>query len=142
MHYACGQAHDDYARTHTQASIPGVSPWIGPSSPTRRAWWDPWIGENKGAGGDSKSAEEGGLWVAVRVAIVQGAVWGVPWCLRGRSNFKNHHSHTCKTTSASLSVEVAPAIPPPRAVWSLYALFKRALRLSTTSAQTPPQPHP
>ena len=49
---------------------------------------------------DSKSAEEGGLWVAVRVAIVQGAVWGVPWCLRGRSKFKNHHSHTCKTTSA------------------------------------------
>ena len=73
---------------------------------------------------------------------MQGAIWGVPWCLRGRSNFKNHHSHNCKTTSASLSVEVAPAIPPPHAVWSLYALFKRALRLSTTSAQTPPNPTP
>ena len=29
------------------------------------------------------------------------------------SNFRNHHSHTCKTTSASLSRDVAPGIPPP-----------------------------
>ena len=55
----------------------------------------------------------GGVGLDMSVAIVHGATWGVPRVLRGRSNFRNHHSHTCKTTYASLSRDVAPGIPPP-----------------------------
>ena len=53
------------------------------------------------------------LWLDMSVAIVHGATWGVPRVLRGTSNFKNHHSHTCKTTSTSISRDVAPGTPPP-----------------------------
>ena len=55
----------------------------------------------------------GELWLDMSVAVVDGATWGVPWVLRGRSNFSNHHSHTCKTTSASFSTDAAPGTPPP-----------------------------
>ena len=44
---------------------------------------------------------EEGLGLDMSVAIV------------GRSNFRNHYSQTCKTTSASLSRDVAPCIPSP-----------------------------
>ena len=46
--------------------------------------------------GDEKE-EGGGLWVAISLAIVHGAVCGAPRCCNGRSNFKNFHSHACKT---------------------------------------------
>ena len=54
-----------------------------------------------------------GLWVDENVTIVHGPTWGVTRVLRGRSIFKNHHSYICKTTSTSLSRNVAPGHPPP-----------------------------
>ena len=44
-----------------------------------------------------------GLWVVISLAMVHGAVCGAPWCCNGRSNFKNHHSYTCKTTACDSS---------------------------------------
>ena len=83
----------------------------------------------------------GGLWLDMSVAIVHGATWGVPWVLRGRSNFRNQHSHTCKTTSASLSRDVAPGIPsPPPGRVIVVGPLKIAFRLSTTSPPPPPPP--
>ena len=50
--------------------------------------------------------------MAITLVIVHGAVCGAPWCCNGRSNFKTHHSHACKTTSPSRSNAVAPCVPP------------------------------
>ena len=51
--------------------------------------------------------------MAMTLAIVHGALWGAPCVRSGRSNFKNHHSHGCKTTSVSRCKAEAPDTPPP-----------------------------
>ena len=50
--------------------------------------------------------------MTTRVAMVQGAVWGVLWLCNGRSSVRNHHSQTCKTTSFLGLSAIAPPPPP------------------------------
>ena len=69
------------------------------------------MGEPTARGGER--SVEGGLWVAMSLAMAHGTIWVVPYCRNARSYFKNHHSETCNTTSASRSIDVAPGIPPP-----------------------------
>ena len=57
--------------------------------------------------------EGGGLRVAISLAMVHGAVWGVLYLHNGRSNFKNHHCHTSETTPPPVLVGLPPASPPP-----------------------------
>ena len=85
--------------------------------------------------------EGGGIWVAISLAIVHGALWGGGLVRNSRSNLRNHHSHACNTTSLPLQGRGTQHTPSPGRVVVVGAL-KDGVETLNDTAHTAANPTP